>query len=146
MTEEIQQGSSPAPPQPEQDMVALIKRMQQQLVFLEKKIDILIAQSSPRPFGEKNFSKHSRPFGRPHRPFDGKHGGPSGGKKFDHGRPFEKRPGEEGRGFDHKKKAYGDPRETGFGRERPFARRDDGPRGGFDHKKKVFRYKRKGHR
>ena len=50
------------------DVVSLLKRMQQQLLFLEKKIDLLLSQSqerrSPeRPFQKQSFSKSSRPFG-----------------------------------------------------------------------------------
>ncbi len=128
------------------DVVDLIKKMQQQLVFLEKKIDILIDQSSRRPFSEKHFSKPSRSFGRPYRPFDRKHSDVTGEKRFDRGRHFEKRHSEENRRFDHKKKVYGDSRESDSGQDRQFARRNDGQNEGFDRKKKPFPYKRKGRR
>ena len=65
----------------ETDLVALVKRMQQQLNYLEKKIDVLISQSQPKPFRERTerpfrerterpfqkrtFSKPARSFGRP---------------------------------------------------------------------------------
>ena len=68
----------------EMDMMALLQKMQQQLVFLEKKLDTLLQQSQQKPsFGgnrERSFSKPFRPFTRPggHRP-DGH--GPS----FGHG-------------------------------------------------------------
>jgi hypothetical protein len=42
----------------ETDLVSLVKRMQQQLNYLEKKIDILISQSQPKPFRERT----ERPF------------------------------------------------------------------------------------
>jgi hypothetical protein len=47
----------------EPDAVELFKKIQQQLVFLEKKIDTLINQSSPRSFEAKRFSKPLRSFG-----------------------------------------------------------------------------------
>jgi hypothetical protein len=50
----------------ETDLVALVQRMQQQLNYLEKKIDVLISQSQPKPFRERT----ERPFReRPERPF-----------------------------------------------------------------------------
>jgi len=119
MSEQFKHDDSLSLAPDEQNVVALIKKMQQQLVFLEKKMDILIGQSS-RP---------SRSFGRPHRPFDRAPGDASGEKRFD-----------------HKKKAYGDSRESNFGQDRNFARRNDGQKGGFDYKNKPFPYKRKGSR
>lgn len=53
--------SFPVPPEVNPDVVFLINKMQQQLVFLEKKIDILISQSAEQPprrtFEERRFSK-----------------------------------------------------------------------------------------
>ena len=50
----------------ETDLVSLVKKMQQQLNYLEKKIDVLISQSQPKPFRERT----ERPFrGTPDRPF-----------------------------------------------------------------------------
>lgn len=146
MAEELEQNDQAVSPQTEPDAVALIKKMQHQLVLLEKKIDILIDQSARKPFGEKNFSRPGRSFGRPHRSYGREHGDASGEKRFDRGRHFEKRHGEEGRSFDHKKKSFGDSRGGDFSRERSFEKRQDGPKGGFDYKKKPFSYKRKTHR
>ena len=146
-----------APPQAESDVVSLIKKMQQQLNFLEKKIDILIGQSPERPFRdrEKRFSKPFRPsFG----------GGAHHGKRdfnrgprregfshdrsreggFSHDRPRESsfskdRPRESGFSQDR-------PRERSFGQERPFDRKPSaGPRG-FGHGDKPFFRHRKGPR
>ncbi len=144
MNEQSKHNDFLSPASDEQDVVALIRKIQQQLVFLEKKIDILIEQSSRRPFSEKHFSKPSRSFGRPHRPFDRERGDASGEKRFDRGRHFEKSHSEENRKFDHEKKTYGGSRESGFGQDRHFARRNDGQKEGFVHKKKPFPYKRKG--
>ena len=73
MSEQFQHNDSLPPVPAEQDVVALIKKMQQQLVFLEKKIDILISQSKARPFSEKHFSKPFRSFGNPHHRPDREH-------------------------------------------------------------------------
>ncbi len=94
MNEEFKDEKPQVPPRAEPDVVALIKRMQQQLAFLEKKIDILISQSQVAPSRERHFSKPYQSFGRSH----GQERGPS------QGRSFEKRHGEENRGFRHKKK------------------------------------------
>ena len=136
MSEQPQHNDSLPPASAEQDVVVLIKKMQQQLVFLEKKIDILISQSQERPFSkEQHFSRPFRSFGRPHRP--------SGEKSFDRERPFEKRHGEEDRGFGYKKKSYGHTRGSDFSQERHFEKRHDGEKRGFDPKKKPFFHKRK---
>lgn len=119
------------PPQADSDVASLIKKMQQQLNFLEKKIDILIGQSPERPFREKRFSKPFRPsFGYgPKRDFNRsprKEG-------FSHDRPREG-------GFSH------DRPKRSFGQERPFDRKPGtGPRG-FGHADKPFFRHRKGHR
>jgi len=80
------------------DIVALIKRMQQQLDFLERKIDTLISQSQERPFREKRFSKPFRSFDHSARPGD-----------FS-GRTGEKRQGDQSRSFNNagipKKKSF----------------------------------------
>ena len=103
------------PSQADSDVVSLIKKMQQQLNFLEKKIDILIGQSPERPFRdrEKRFSKPFRP----------SFGGGSGGRDFNRGPRRE--------GFSHDR-----PREGGFSHDRPRASgfSQDRPReGGFSH-------------
>ncbi len=49
-------------PQVEPNIAALIDKMQQQLILLEKKIDTLISQSSERPSGGSNYSKPFRRF------------------------------------------------------------------------------------
>jgi len=97
-----------APPQADSDVVSLIKKMQQQLNFLEKKIDILIGQSPERPFQdrEKRFSK-------PFRPSFGNRGG---------GRDFNRGPRREGFSHDRPREggfSHGRPREGGFSHSRP---------------------------
>ena len=145
------------PPQTDADVVSLIKKMQQQLNFLEKKIDILIGQSPERPFREreKRFSKPFRPsfgggahhgkgnFNRGPRKEGFSHDRPREGG-FSHARPreggFSKDRAHEG-GFSQDR-----PRERSFGQERPFDRKPGaGPRG-FGHGDKPFLRHRKGPR
>ena len=122
----------------EQDVLTLIRKMQQQLSFLEKKIDILISQSQAQPSSERPFSKPFRPSGRPYRRFDSGHGDSSAERSFERGRHFEKRHGEETRGFEHKKRSYDTPREGGFSRERHFEKRHSAESRGFEHKKRGY--------
>ncbi len=137
MSEHIKQDADLSGlPQAGTDVVSLILKMQQQLNFLEKKIDLLIGQSPERSSGERRFSKPFRPsFG---------HGGHSHGKRdfnrgprersFPHERPRES-------GFSHDR-----PKEGSFGQGRPFDRKPGaGPRG-FGHGEKPFFRHRKGPR
>jgi len=129
-------------PQTDSEIVSLIKKMQQQLNFLEKKIDILIGQSPDKPFQdrEKRFSKPFRPsFGGGHGKRDFNRGPRREG--FSHDRPREggfshDRPREGGfsqgrpraSGFSHDR-----PREGGFSQDRP-RERSAGPERAFDRK------------
>jgi len=54
------------PHEDEQDVTALINKIQEQLVSLEKKIDTLISQSSKKPAEGKHFSKPFQRFDRPY--------------------------------------------------------------------------------
>lgn len=143
MSEQFKHNDSLPPVYNEQDLVVLIKRIQQQLVFLEKKIDILIGQSQARPSSERHFKKPFRSFSRPYHHSDGATSNASGERSFDRGRHFEKRHSEESRGFGYKKKTYGDSRENDFSQDRHFTRRNEGQKEWFDQKKKSFPYKRK---
>ena len=145
-------------PQADTDLVSLIKKMQQQLNFLEKKIDILIGQSPERPFRDRE-NRFSKPF----RPAFG-HGGNSHGKRdfnrgprsegFSHDRPREggfsqDRPRESSFSKDRPREggfSQDRPRERSFGQERPFDRKPSaGPRT-FGHGDKPFFRHRKGPR
>ncbi|MFA5038636.1 MAG: hypothetical protein WC732_03040 [Candidatus Omnitrophota bacterium] len=143
MEEESKQENSPGSPHGEPDVAALIRKIQQQLTFLEKKIDILINQSQAEPSREKYFSKPYRPFDRPAR--HGKAEGREGYRERGpgQGRNYEKPQGGENRGFGYKKKSYDHPRED-FGHERRFDKPHGGESRGFSHKKKApFYFKRK---
>ncbi len=110
MGKHFRRESSSVPPQSETDVVSLIKRVQQQLAFLEKKIDILIGQSQEKPFRGKPFPK---PFAKPFRPFSHSHHhdraerehGPRE-RDFSKGRHFEKHERGEDREFGPRKKPF----------------------------------------
>lgn len=143
MNEQPQNNAS-LPPAPPEDVVFLIKRLQQQVTFLEKKIDLLLNQSQARPSPERPFSKPFRSFGPSHHRPGGDYPHASGKKSFGHGRPFEKRPGEAREGFGYKKKSYGSPEGGDPGQAgHHFEKRHGGEKKIFDPKKKPFYYKYK---
>lgn len=143
MSEEFKDENISAPPPAEENAVVLIKKLQQQLTFLEKKVDILINQSQAAPAGERHFSKPYRSFDRSERHGRGERDSGFRERGPSHGRPFEKRHGEEHRGFGYKKKHYDESREGDSGRERHFEKRHNDENRGFRHKKKPFFYGRR---
>lgn len=145
MVDEFGQENVPVVPPSEPEVVVLIKKMQQQLVFLEKKIDTLIAQSQAKPFSaERSFPKpfrsYSHPPHRPDRPRDNY----SQDKGSDRGRRFEGRGNEEGHGSGYKKKPYDHSRGgSSFGPERHSEKRHGEDKPWFAQKKKAFPFKRR---
>jgi hypothetical protein len=125
MNEQTQAPEPASQPEIETDVLSLLKKMQQQLIFLEKKIDTLIHQSQARPpFGEKTFSRPHRPFGHPqHRPG---------------GRPYEKRQGDGEKSFGYKKHGFEKDREGGSDQKRPFKKWHGGDAAESGPKKKPF--------
>ncbi len=74
MKKSFKRKSLLAPPQDEPGVVGLISKVQQQLSAVEKKLDILISQSSKKPF-EKSYSQNpSQRFDRSHRYDRGRQG------------------------------------------------------------------------
>jgi hypothetical protein len=122
MNEEIQDNDNLQSEPAEQDLVVMIKKMQQQLTFLEKKIDILINQSEARPSGEKAYSKPFRPFNNQNRRPDRGHEGHSGPRNYYSERSSESRHG------GHPFKGHQGGRKKSFGDKKPFyfKRRDRG--------------------
>ncbi|MCR4336372.1 MAG: hypothetical protein NUV91_01000 [Candidatus Omnitrophica bacterium] len=115
--EQVDQNSSGASGQVNADVLTLIKKMQDQLSSLERKIDTLLKQSQEKPFREKSFSKPPfRSYGPPRRDREGQ----------DY-RPREKSFGRERPSFE----------------KRPFEKRRDDDRQGFAPKKKPFFQKRR---
>jgi hypothetical protein len=109
-------SEEPDPPETDTDIVSLLKRMQQQLNFLEKKIDILISQSQEKTFGEKPFPNRSfqkRPFSKPLHSFDrsqrhsrGDHEHSPRDRDSAQGRFYERRKPENKRSPNAKRKPY----------------------------------------
>ena len=151
------------PSQTDMDVVSLIRKMQQQLNFLEKKIDLLIGQSPDRPrfskpsfrpsfggahAGKRDFQRGPREGGFNRAPREGGFNRAPREGGFSHSRPpreggFSSAKPREG-GFSSSK-----PREGGFGQERSFDRKPgagSGARGGFGHGDKPFFRHRKGPR
>lgn len=98
------------------DVVALLEKMQQQLVYLEKKIDTLIQSSQQKPAfeRERSFSKPPfRSFGRPHRPEGGQGWGGGAGRSQNSYGPSRHEGGNREGNFRPKKKPF-----FGRGRER----------------------------
>ena len=127
MNDEHKPGDNP---QNESDPVVLLKKIQQHLVYLEKKIDTLIAQpqsqgQAPVSF-KRNFSRPPRPFGHPHGAGRGKHPhrpGAAGQSPFQ-GRSSEGRSGNDRPSFN---KSRGSNENRGFfAKKKPFFRHGKG--------------------
>ncbi len=86
-----------AAPKGEQDVSYLIKKVQQQLTFLERKIDTLIEQSSGRP--SRSFDRSSS-FDKGRRP------NRTGERSFSSGRSFNKKPVDGNRAYAPRKKSF----------------------------------------
>ncbi len=78
----MSENISPVPP-PEQDLVALIKKIQEHLFVLERKVDILINKSQERPFSKERPHFKDRHFKKPFRSFG--HSQQHGKGERDHG-------------------------------------------------------------
>jgi hypothetical protein len=116
MNEESIINPSAVPDESDTDIVSLLKKMQQQLLFLERKIDMLVSQSKERPSGgnvspDRPF--RSRPFSKPYRSFD--HPQRHGKGEREHsprerdsaqGHFYERRQRDKSRGPDPKKKPF----------------------------------------
>ncbi len=143
MSEQDTNEDSSISEQPESDVIVLIKKMQQQISFLEKKIDILISQSQERYPREKQFSKPFRSFDRSSRPGNYHNNRDRSGDSRHSGRNFEKRHGDDNRRFSGPRKDYGDERENVPGEEGYFKKQFGDKKRGFDPRKKPFFNKRR---
>lgn len=148
MTEQIKNDNSLTVPQAETDVIGLLKKINQKLDFLERKIDALASQSQERSFREKSFSRAPQSFDRPNRSHDRRgYGEGSRERKFHSGHHFEKRQGGGSRGFDSFRKEPREDRErhsgsSHSGPSHSFKKSYGGKKTGFDPKKKFF-YKRR---
>ena len=137
MSKEFENEVDPAAPETQTDIVMMIKKLQQQINALDKKIEILLSRPKEHSFGEKRFSRHSHSFGRhSFHGRDDRHGDREsfGNRSSFHSRDdregnFRERHSGEGHSFG-KKSFYGDRPHGGESR-------------GFAPKKKPFFLKRK---
>ncbi len=106
MEKHFEHNGSSLPPQAEPDVTTVLKRIQQQLVFLEKKIDTLINRSTEKPSKEQHFSKPFRSYGRSHQPGKRKYYNGSREGGFNQGRRFGREESGGNRRFDQGKKPF----------------------------------------
>jgi hypothetical protein len=94
------------------DVVSLLKKMQQQLLLLERKIDLLISNSRERSSGETSTRFRKRSFSKPFHSFDpqrhGKGERAHSPRERDsaQGHFYEHRPHEKNRGSSPRKKPF----------------------------------------
>jgi hypothetical protein len=147
MTEQFKNDNPLTPSQAESDVFVLIKKIQQQLDSLERKIDTLTRQSYEKPFREKNFSKPFRSSGRPYRPGQypdkREQREDSRERNFRPGRHFEKHQGDENQGFSGPKKSYTNEQGNSSSQDGYFKKKYGGEKGGSNPKKKHFFHKHK---
>jgi len=106
MNKDSDSQNIPNVPSNEPEMLVLIKKLQRHLVFLEKKIDILIEGASRKPFDrEKRFSKPNRSGGGPPSNRRAWAGGGNQSSERNFGRPssFGQPRGGQGQGFSRRK-------------------------------------------
>lgn len=137
MSKEFENEPGLEAPQEQADVVTLIKKMQQQISALDKKIEILLSRPQERSFGEKRFSRPPHSFG--HHSFHGRDDRRYERESFGNRGSFHSREDREG-SF----------RERHSGEGRSFGKKSfysDRPHGGepkeFAPKKKPFFLKRK---
>ena len=115
MKEESSINPSAAPDETDTDVVSLLKKMQQQLLFLEKKIDLLISNSrerssgeipTDRPFRKRPFSKPFRSFDHPRHHGKGEHEHSPRERDSAQGHFYEHRPHEKNRGSGPRKRPF----------------------------------------
>ena len=116
MKEEPKDSPSAASDQSDTDLVSLLQAMQQQLIHLEKKVDLLVSRSqeksseerSPhaRPFGRRPMSKQFRPHEHTHHHDKREREYPPRDKDSVRGHFYERRPQEKGRRITPRKKPF----------------------------------------
>lgn len=67
MNDELKNQPSTSADSQEAQIIGLIKRMQQQLTFLEQKVDMILNKLNEKPSTQRTFSKPFRSFERPAR-------------------------------------------------------------------------------
>lgn len=118
------------------DISSLLKKMQQQLDALEKKIDTLMARPLEKSFGEKRFSKPFRPYDRSTRQGQGSRDYGSRERSYGSGE----------RSYGSRERSYGPGRtfdKPAFEKPSFEKRSGDDQRSSFSPKKKPFFNKRR---
>ncbi|MBU2541131.1 MAG: hypothetical protein KJ593_04445 [Candidatus Omnitrophica bacterium] len=105
MNEDFKKEDSSVPLQEEQQVLALIKRLQQQIIFLEKKVDILLSRSVQRTNETRSFSRPSHSFGRSQRQGKARYRDRSRERGFSADR-LDKQHDEESRGSEQREKPF----------------------------------------
>ena len=108
MSEQFNNEASSGSQSNEPDVVALIKKLQEHLVILERKIDSLIhkSQEQRQSFQEKRFSKPFRSSFKSSHYGKGEYNNPSRDGRFSSGQNFKKHHADGHKGFGEKKKPY----------------------------------------
>jgi hypothetical protein len=116
MKEEVEENLDPsaAPDQPETDLFSLLRAMQQQLLHLEKKVDLLLGRqksyeerpSHAKSFNRGSFSKSYRPHDHSHHERREREQGPRD-KDSVRGHFYERRPQEKARRANPTKRSFG---------------------------------------
>ena len=126
MTEPFKNDNSAAPKHTDSEVLVLVKKMYEQLAFLEKKINVLINQSQEKPFRPA-----SRPPYRPNNYYDKRGPREDSRERGGHGHYAEKRQEVEHR------------QEYSSGPDGHFKKKFGGPKKGFGPRKTPFFNKRK---
>ncbi|MFC1709369.1 hypothetical protein ACFL2J_04860 [Candidatus Omnitrophota bacterium] len=105
MNEDSKNEDFPVPEQEEQSVLALVKRLQQQIINLEKKVDTLLTRPAQRTNGGKDFSRPYRPFGHSQRQGKPRYGDRSRERDSSAGR-FDRQQGGGGRGSGQREKPF----------------------------------------
>ncbi|MFH1622051.1 MAG: hypothetical protein ABIA97_02880 [Candidatus Omnitrophota bacterium] len=130
MNEDFKKEDSFVPQQEEQQVLVLVKRLQQQIIFLEKKVDILLSRSVQMTSEARSFSKPSHSFGHSQRQGKARYRDRSRERDFSTDR-FGKQHGEENRGPQQREKPF-----------HPFDKRREGSQRPGQRNKPFFRHRR----
>jgi hypothetical protein len=136
MSEQFEQDGSLVVPQVETDVLVLIRKIQQQLLFLEKKIDTLISQSQERPSRERSFSKPYRSFGHTQRYDRGERDSRPRDRGFSPRSSFNKHNSDEGRPQERSFNKYHS--DENHSSERSFHKHHSDEKRGFSPRSKPF--------
>ncbi len=106
MSEQFRDKTASVASQATPDVLGLLKKIQEQLFSLERKIDGMSSRPQERSFNkERSFSKPFRSYGPPRHASGDREYSPRK-REFDQPRSFKKRPSDQSRRYDPKKKPF----------------------------------------